>query len=356
MKVWTYAEMSTKVLTDLDLLDKAMVGDNELIGYFNEAVLEAESEIITLNQDYFITMGILPVVAGTARYALPPSIFANRIRCIMYINGTNIYEIVQYRRKGKFREIAFTELSGQADDYRYVLYNDVPGQAQIEFHPTLRDTAIIAPVASIFKPVQIYYLRNCKRIPIIGEYANLEVIATAQVSGSTIQTYAGSATIGVHQQWVPGSTPGSIAYITGDAVKFTVGPGGTLPSPLVAGTVYYVILGVGGLITLATTQANAFSGVAITLTTVGTVLFTMQVAATTAIQQATYIDIPEFSTFVMQWVKCRCYEKDGGDPRLSGAIATLAQQKQQMIDTLVKSIDDDDDVIQMDFSSYNEMS
>lgn len=356
MKVWTYAEMSTKVLTDLDLLDKAMVTDNELIGYFNEAVLEAESEIITLNQDYFLTMAIMPVVAGGIRYALPASIFANRIRTIMYKNGALIYEIKQYRRKGKFVEVALTDFSGQGDDYRYLLFNDIPGQAQIEFHPAMRDTAILTP-GSIFNPVQMFYLRGAKRIPVIGEYINIEVVATTQVStgASTIQTYAGTTTFGVHQQAIPGGTPGSIAYVTGDTVIFTAGPGGTLPSPLVAGTVYYVIQTGSGLIKLATTLANALAGTSITLTTVGTVYFTFQVAATVAIQQACLIDIPEFSTFVMQWVKCRIYEKDG-DPRLQGAIATLAQQKQQMNDSLIKAIDDDDDVIQMDFSAYNEMS
>lgn len=355
MKVWTYAEMSTKVLTDLDLLDKAMISDNELIGYFNEAVLEAESEILTLNQDYFLTMAVMPVVAGTLRYSLPAGIFANRIRGIMYQNGSLIYEIAQYRRRGKFMEVAFTDQYGASDDYRYLLYNDIPGQAQIEFHPTMRDTAVIYPVASIFNPVRMFYLRNAKRIPVIGEFTNLEVIAASQFSGAAIQTYAGTGTYGVHQQWIPGSVPGSIAYVTGDAVKFAAVPGGTVPSSLVAGTVYYVIAGANGSITIATTLANALAGVALPPFAATSAPVTMQVAATVAIQQATLIDIPEFSTFVMQWVKCRCFEKEG-DPRMQGAIATLAQQKQQMNDTLVKAIDDDDDKIQMDFSFYNELS
>lgn len=357
MKVWTYQESSTKVLTDLDLLDKAMISDNELIGYYNEAVLEAESEIISLNQDYFLTMAIVPVVAGTLRYNLPTNVFANRIRTIMYQNGAQIYEIKQYRRRDKFLSVALSDQYGAGDDYMYLLYNDVPGQAQIEFHPIMRDTAILGPVASIFNPVRMFYLRNAKRIPVIGEYTNLEVVAPTQVNTGTgqIQTYSGTSTYGIHSQAIPGSTPGSIAYVTGDQVKFVAGPNGTLPSPLVEGTVYWVIAGASGLIKLATTQANALAGTAITLTTTGTVYFTFQVAATVNIQQATLIDIPEFSTFVMQWVKCRCYEKEG-DPRLPGAISTLAQQKQQMNDTLVKSIDDDDDRIQADFSFYNEMS
>jgi hypothetical protein len=359
MKIWTYQEMSTKVATDLDLLDDTFINTNEMVGYHNEALQEAESELIPLNQDYFLTMYQVPVVAGISRYTLPPSIYANRIRTIMYRNGAIIYEIKQYRRRRKFESVAYTDQYGLADDYRYLLYNDVPGQAQIEFHPVMRntDTAVLAPVSAIFNPVQLFYLRNCSRVPIVGEYCNTEVFALTQVStgASTIQTYAGTSTLGVPQQGTPGAWPGSIAYITGDAVKFAIAPGGTLPSPLVAGIVYYVIAAGSGVIQLATTLANALAGTPITLTTTGTVYFILQVAATAAIQNATLMDIPEFSTFLMQWVKCRCFEKEG-DPRLSGAIETLAQQRLQMTSALVKGVDDDADEIQPDFSHYNEMS
>ena len=91
------------------------------------------------------------------------------------------------------------------------------------------------------------------------------------------------------------------------------------------------------------------------MTTVGTVYFTIKVAATLAIIDATLMDIPEFATFVMQWVKCRCMEKEG-DPRLAGAIDILAQQKKQMVDTLTEGIVDDDNEIQPDYTHYQEMS
>lgn len=357
MKIWTYGEMLDKVQVDLDLQDETFVQSDEMAGYFNEALTEASSEIIVLNQDYFLTESFLPVVQGTNRYPLPYNIFANKIRGLVYINGSISYEISRFRRKNKFLNMIITEQYGLADWYQYDLPNDNVGQTQIEFLPTMRDTAVLSPVASIVAPIRMWYIRDCARVPMTGEYCNPEVIALTQVSilNDTIQTYAGTTTYGVVQKGTPGSYPGSVSYITGDAVKFEAAPTGTLPAPLVAGTVYYVIQTGSGLIKLATTRALALAGTPINLTTTGTVYSIMRVAAVSRIIMATLIDIPEFATFVMQWVKCRCMEKEG-DPRIVQGIALLAQQKAQMVDTLTQGVVDDDDTIQGDFSAYEDMN
>lgn len=357
MKVWTYGEMEQKVLDDLDLNDETFIKPNEMRGYFNEAITEAAAEIYVLNQDYFLTKFYIPFVQGTSRYSLPANIFANRIRTVMYSNGAVIYEIAQYRRKNKFEAMIITDKFGPSDDYMYTLWNDVPGQAVMAIHPNVRETAILAPIGSLFAPAIMFYLRDNNRVPLTGEFCNPEICATTQVNVGTdqIQTFSGTLTQGIPQQGLPGSSPGSIAYKTGDQIQFIPGPNGTLPSPLVQGTTYFAIANGSGLIKVATTLQNALAAVAIDLTTVGTIYFTIQVAATDAIIAATIMDIPEFATFVMQWVKCRCLEKEG-DPRLVGAVNTLQQQRDQMVSTLVKGIDDDNDTIQADYSFYNDFA
>ncbi len=357
MKIWTYSEMKNKLEMDLDLEDETFIAPNELIGYFNEALTESESEMITLNQDYFLTKFYVPVVQGTQLYALPKNIFANKIRGLMYQNGSIIYPVKQIRRRDKFELIGLIEQYGVSDWYGYLLVNNNPGQAILQFEPNMRDTAVLSPTASLFTPLILWFVRNCARVPLLAEYCNPEVVALTQVNttNDTIQTYAGTSSHGITQQGLPGAFPGSIAYVTGDKIKFEAGPNGTVPAPLVEGTVYYVIQTGTGLIKVATTLANALAGTPINLSSTGTVYFTITVAATVAIIDATLIDIPEFSTFVLQWVKCRCMEKEG-DPRLAGAVEVLAQQRAQLNNTLVVSIDDDDNQIQMDMSFYNEMS
>ena len=51
MKIWTYLEAKTKLNLDFDLEDESFITQNELAGYFNDALAEAESEIVTLNED-----------------------------------------------------------------------------------------------------------------------------------------------------------------------------------------------------------------------------------------------------------------------------------------------------------------
>ncbi len=357
LKIWTYGEMNTKLQTEQDLLDETFITPNEMIGYYNEALNEAESKIMVLNQDYFKTKYFVPTVLGTVRYVLPDNIYANKIRTMVYQNGALTYEIPQYRRRDKFLNVAYSDQYTTSDEYQYQLVNDIPGQAILEIHPASRETAILPPSTSAFTPVTMHYIRNCARVPIVGEYCNPEVVATSQVdaTANTIAVNSGSSTTGIVSQGVVGCFPGSIAYITGDQVKFKAGPGGSIPGGLTEGTVYYVIAVSSTSIKLATSLVNALAGTAIDITSQGSVFFTIQVAATTAIINACLIDIPEFSSYVMQYVRCRCLNKEG-DPRIQSESQILEGLEKSMVDTLTRGIDDDADEIENDFTHYQEMS
>jgi len=64
-------------------------------------------------------------------------------------------------------------------------------------------------------------------------------------------------------------------------------------------------------------------------------------------------DIPEFSEFVIQYVKTKCYEKEG-HPNLPLAQNELERLRKQMIDTLSNMIPDGDTTMEMDLSAYEE--
>lgn len=64
-------------------------------------------------------------------------------------------------------------------------------------------------------------------------------------------------------------------------------------------------------------------------------------------------DIPEFVTFVMQFMKVRCYEKEG-NPNIGLAIAALEQQRKLMKETLTGMVPDNENEIEMDLSSYTD--
>ncbi len=72
-----------------------------------------------------------------------------------------------------------------------------------------------------------------------------------------------------------------------------------------------------------------------------------------AAQNAAILDIPEAMPFVVQFMKVRCYEKEG-DPRLEIAVAALEKQREQLHATLANKEPDNDDEIQPDFTHYEE--
>jgi hypothetical protein len=69
---------------------------------------------------------------------------------------------------------------------------------------------------------------------------------------------------------------------------------------------------------------------------------------------ATVLDIPEFMSFVLQYVKNECKKKEG--VLTDGDRQELLAQRNLMIDTLTEMVPDGDDEIPADFSHYEEMN
>ncbi len=67
------------------------------------------------------------------------------------------------------------------------------------------------------------------------------------------------------------------------------------------------------------------------------------------------LDIPEATSFVIQYVKVRCYEKEG-NPNLLKAIGDLSALKENLEGTLRDMVPDDESEIEMDVSFYQGMN
>jgi hypothetical protein len=72
---------------------------------------------------------------------------------------------------------------------------------------------------------------------------------------------------------------------------------------------------------------------------------------TQAATDATIIDVPEFVNFVMQFVKVRILEKEGG-PRHEDSLAKLQQQRALMVETLTEMVPDNDTELPPDLTHY----
>lgn len=173
MKTWTFQEARDKVLRDLDMDEESFVGDDELVGYFNDAVSDAANEINRLSrqEDYFLTEALLSLVSGQSEYDLPDDIFARDIRRIIYADGSNIYPVRRFRGAKKFEAIAFARESAGSQDYRYYEKMDADeSQAKIVLVPPARETS-----ATVMK---IHYIREPRRIPLIAGGSEAATLAT----------------------------------------------------------------------------------------------------------------------------------------------------------------------------------
>lgn len=148
----TYKQIRDKIQNDLDLLDENFITKDELLGYINEAIDDVEAQIHTLSpsygDDYFLVRGSLSVVAGTPEYALPGNIYSNKIRKLLFINGSIRYEV---RRIRDLKDVMFVQ---NADEYTYKLVNTEDVGPRIRLYPEPRETI----------DYEIWYLRNAKRL------------------------------------------------------------------------------------------------------------------------------------------------------------------------------------------------
>lgn len=230
MIYWTWAEIKDKVERDLDLQDETFIQDEEMLGYANEAIDEAEAEILTLYEDYFLTSANLALVTGTSEYSLPSDIYATKIRSIIYRSGSLIFPITKIKEWNKFEAIAFETTYPATQTYKYILKNPSAAAGyKIVLYPPAMETSA--------SNVTIWYIRNANRLTSLTDTC----------------------------------------------------------------------------------------------------------------------DIPEFVQFVIQYIKVRCYEKEG-HPNLQFAVQALEKQRSMMVQTLGDMIPDGDSEIQKDFSYYEEMS
>ena len=242
MKLWTYQEILQKVTTDLDLQEQTFITPDELVGYCNEAIHEAASEILTLNEDYFLSSAPLTLVVGQRTYPLPTDMYAQKVRSIQYVNGAINYPIRRIRGGVKFDDLTMVDQYGVNDDYRYIMYNPTAGQGpEIQLHPNSRDAGTF---------VTIWYIRQAKYVPTAAE------------------------------QGIKPTDPNN------------------------------------------------------------------------ATQLATILDIPEFTSFIIDYMKTQCLAKDG-DPRFTEQNQKMMVRRKMMVDSLTQQVPDDQDNILPDMSLYH---
>jgi hypothetical protein len=155
LRYWTWNEIKTKIENDLDLQDEDFISTNELLGYANEAIDEAEAEIHTLYEDYFLTQLPIGMVNNQDKYDLPSNIYGMKIRKLMYQNGASVYPIPRLKDSRKIETYQENNVVGAGTLYSYFIDNSTAGSPKIVITPMPYETGAF---------LTIWFLRNANRL------------------------------------------------------------------------------------------------------------------------------------------------------------------------------------------------
>lgn len=147
----TYGNFKAKILRDCDLEQEQFITPDELIGLTNSAIDDAEAIIHGIYEDYFLKSTTIATVDGQSDYELPSDIYGDKLRHVLFSNGTE----TRYKVR---RETNFVQtLEAQSTDaLKYIIINSSASSKVMRFFPT--------PTGVNVGTLTIYYLRNATRI------------------------------------------------------------------------------------------------------------------------------------------------------------------------------------------------
>lgn len=197
-KYWTLSQIRTKINRDLDLEAENFVRTEEMTDYINEGIDEAEAEIHSLYEDYFLSRATVTLVAGQEEYSLPADIYAQKIRRVVYNNTSSIYKIKRSGDWKKFEKYAIAETFETSDIYEYFILNESAGTPKLLLVPKSRDTG---PYMTIWYIRQANRLENADDVCDIPEFVNFVMqYVKARVYEKEVHPNAGQARVDLEHQ------------------------------------------------------------------------------------------------------------------------------------------------------------
>ena len=138
----TFGDLRTQLEKELDLEGEEFVAPSEMIGLWNRAVSVAESHLITLGlkDKYFLGRASISTVLGQEEYAIPDSMYGNKIIKIIYQVGATLYTLLPLDSKDMFENYAFLNSYSSTDFYRYMITHTTPGSQKLLLVPKARET------------------------------------------------------------------------------------------------------------------------------------------------------------------------------------------------------------------------
>lgn len=299
MEYLTYAQIKQKVHDRIDTEDETFVDDTEMLGYCQDAIDFCENKIHKANvgDRYFETVGPITLVAGVRDYTLPSDIFGNKITKLLL------------KHNGYYHEVRRLTKSD-----RYTAFHDIEQYS---------------PNNNLFSYMLLNPSVNQKPVIRFTPRPNIDVATYSP----TIDTTTGSKTIVVSSATgiVSGQFVSAVGVPTNSMVEKVNGTTVTISQPCTV---------------TGTTVASTFTDPDMLC------YYLRNASKPTA--STDNIDIPEFSSYIIQYMVVEVLKKDSGNPRLQDEKDKLMELEQDMNSTLAEMTPDQDDFMESDCSIYEE--
>jgi hypothetical protein len=187
VKYWTYKEIKDKIRRDLGIQQETFITPDELLGYVNAGIDEAEAEIHTLYEDYFLTRSDkISLTVGQTEVPVPSNIYGLKIRGIIYNDGTDVYTVKRFKNtEAIYEKLEYQDLV-EDDVYQYAIINNMAANGVLQL-------PVITLVPKVYetKPdaLRIYYLRNANRMEDDSSYCDIPEFVHFVIQYAKVRCY-----------------------------------------------------------------------------------------------------------------------------------------------------------------------
>lgn len=155
----TLKDIRDQVIDDLDLQDEDFVNEADLNRFINDAIEDAESEIHTIYEDYFLSeTDPIQINKGQEYVDYPSDIYANKIRKMVFVENLGTHaETFEVKRIKNLAKAKLDEVIDQSQVYPIIYWTPINKAGQGR---KIR----IFPKSSRDGYLYIFYIRNAAKL------------------------------------------------------------------------------------------------------------------------------------------------------------------------------------------------
>lgn len=180
----TLKDIRDQVIDDLDLNEETFVSETDLNRWINDAIEDAEGEIHVLYEDYYLTEeDPVAITAGQTKVDYPADIYANKIRKIIFSDGSSnsiaTHEVKQIKDITRAKELDIYYDSSTNPILRWMPSNKASEGRKIRLFPDSGRSGFL----------YVFYIRNATKLVADTDICDIDEFERYIVQFTKTQAY-----------------------------------------------------------------------------------------------------------------------------------------------------------------------